>query len=325
MIYESTHCLSHKEDADGICSGALIRQTFDASLTFTDHNNIINDLKTIAKQTNIKTLFVCDLGLNKRTQNEFVKILTSLVNKGVSVHYIDHHLISPTILKLLIVGGVDVTHDTGECATVQVYDLFKKNLSSQAAFVASCAAVTDYMENSPKAIPLMEKYDRQFVFVNATSMTYYITGKQESAQSLRYLADQLSKDKFPCNIRDVFSDATKQVSETAKIIKYVNKNLKTKNNLSYVYVNGSSAASAVNFALGASDKNVALSYRLIENGDMYAVSVRGKRVKHNLGKIVGDTAFELGGLGGGHALVCGASIPKTKIMDFIQKLDDAIN
>ena len=324
MKYQSTHCLSHKEDADGICSGALVRQATGASLMFTDYTSMIADLREIEKHTNIETLFICDLGLNKQTQDEFVKILTRLVEKGVYVTYIDHHQIDKTMPDRLLFNKVAFIHDIKECATVLVYDLFKELLSKQSALVAACASVTDYMEDSLKAAPLMEKFDRQFVFVNATAMTYYITENQNSSRSLIYLADQLSKDKFPCNIRNVFSDAAKQVSKTADMIKYVEDNLKTEKNLSHVYLDNSTVSVAVNFALGMSSKNVAISYRQIENEDKYAVSVRGRNIDKNLGKLVGDIAFSLGGLGGGHATVCGASVPKEKIMDFIHEFDHAI-
>ena len=323
MRYKSVHCLSHMEDADGICAASLVKQATGASIMLTDYNGVMDKLRKIANQDNIKELYVCDLGTNKSVQDEFVDLLEKMTTKETRVTYIDHHQIDENIKTRLNKSKVTFIYDTNECATILVHDLLKDKLSDHADFTAACAALTDYMETSPKATPLMEKYDRQFILVNATMLTYYITGKQEYMQRLIELAHELAKDAYPCNISNLFTDARQQIQKTSKMVEYVDKNLKTENNLSHVYIEGDSSAGAVNFALGASRKNVALSFRDIENNS-YAVSIRGKNIQYNLGKIVGELAYKYGGLGGGHALVCGASVPKNNMKLFIQDFDEMI-
>ena len=95
------------------------------------------------------------------------------LRKGrVSVTYIDHHDIDPKITADLESLKVKMVHDINECTTVQVYNKFKSKLPDHASFVAACAAVTDYMEDRPVASKLLQIYDRQFVLVSATVLTY---------------------------------------------------------------------------------------------------------------------------------------------------------
>ena len=44
---------------------------------------------------------------------------------------------------------------SNECASVQVYDTYKKKLNDHAPFIAACAAITDYMEDRPLGSKLL--------------------------------------------------------------------------------------------------------------------------------------------------------------------------
>ena len=79
------------------------------------------------------------MGLSKKTQDEFIELLTSLRKNKVSVTYIDHHDIDPNVVKALEKIKVKVIHDINECTTVQVYNAFKSKLNEHASFVATCA------------------------------------------------------------------------------------------------------------------------------------------------------------------------------------------
>ena len=74
-------CLSHQEDADGISSAALIKEAFGGVSVLTDYPAQMEELEKIASDEKVKTLFICDLGLSKRNQDQFVEILTELRKK----------------------------------------------------------------------------------------------------------------------------------------------------------------------------------------------------------------------------------------------------
>ena len=67
-------CLSHKEDTDGISSAALIRQAFGGDSVLVDYPGQMEALERIAADEKLKTLYICDLGLSKKNQDQFVEI-----------------------------------------------------------------------------------------------------------------------------------------------------------------------------------------------------------------------------------------------------------
>ena len=251
-------CLSHKEDADGISSAALIRQAVGGDAVLVDYPGQMEALEQIASDEKLKTLFICDLGLSKKNQDQFVDILTKLRKRRVSVTYIDHHDIDPAIEKQLTEIKVKMIHDINECTTVQVYDKFKSKLPEHASFVAACAAITDYMEDRPKGSKLLQIYDRQFALISATVLTYNIVGHQKDPDYLLYLVEELSESKYPHEIPNTYEFAQIQVDKLAQIIAKVKNGLKTKKNLGYMEITDAGASGAVNFVLGLSGRMLVL-------------------------------------------------------------------
>ncbi|MEK0347820.1 MAG: DHHA1 domain-containing protein [Nitrosopumilus sp.] len=318
-------CISHKEDTDGISSAALIRQAFGGDAILVDYPGQMEAMRQVVLDEKLKSLYICDLGLSKKTQDEFVDIMTTLRKNKIAVTYIDHHDIDPTVVKSLKKIKVKVIHDTNECTTVQVYTAFKSKLNDHASFVATCAAITDYMEDRPIGSKLLQIYDRQFALINATVLTYNIVGHQKEPDYLLYLVEELADSKFPHDIPNTFEFAQIQVEKLSQMIAKVKQGMKTMKNLGYMEILDAGASGAVNFVMGLSGKNVGVAYKERTDYGIYAVSVRGsKDCKVHLGRIVNILATDLGGSGGGHDKACGAVIPKPKIKQFITELNKKI-
>jgi len=318
-------CVSHKEDADGISSAALIKQAFGGDIVLVDYPGMVDALELLRNDKKLKKLFICDLGLNKQINDNFVELLTDLRKKRVSVTYIDHHDIDPKVIAKLKKINVKLIHDISECASVLVYDTFKKKLSEHSSFIAACAAITDYMENKPVASKLLQMYDRQFALVNATVLTYNIVGHQKDPDYLLYLVDELSESKFPHEIPNTFEFAQIQVGKLAEIMSNVRKSMKVSKNLAHMEVLDSGASGAVNFVLGFSGKEVGIAYKERVDKGIYAVSVRGSpSCKTHLGRLVSSIAADLGGSGGGHDRACGAVIPKEKMKKFLREMNSRL-
>lgn len=319
-------CLSHKEDADGISSAALIREALGGDTVLADYPGQMEALQQIASDQKLKTLFICDLGLSKKNQDEFVQILSDLRKRKISITYIDHHDIDSKIFKLLEKIGVKMIHNINECTTVLAYDKFKTKLSDHAAFIAACAAITDYMEDRPLGSKLLQIFDRQFALISATVLTYNIVGHQKDLDYLLYLVEELSESKYPHEIPNTYEFAQIQVEKLAKMITKVKKDMKTMKNFGYMELSDSGASGAVNFVLGLSGKDVGVAFKERVDHGIYAVSVRGsKNCKVHLGKIINDLATDLGGSGGGHNKACGAVIPKAKIKTFLKEFNKKLN
>ena len=319
-------CISHKEDADGISSAALLRQAFGGDSVLVDYPGQMETIQKVCADEKLKSLYICDLGLSKKNQDEFVDLLRILKKNHVAVTYIDHHDIDPKITKELEKIKVKMIHDINECTTVQVYNAFKSKLSDHAPFIAACAAITDYMEDRPIGSKLLQIYDRQFALINATVLTYNIVGHQKDPDYLLYLVEELADSKFPHEIPNAFEFAQIQVEKLALIIAKVKKGMKTMKNIGYMEILDSGASGAVNFVLGLSGKDVGVAYKERVDHGIYAVSVRGsKSCKIHLGKIVNVLANDLGGSGGGHDKACGAVIPKPKIQTFLKEFNKKLN
>ena len=315
-------CVSHEEDADGISSAALVKQAFGGETILVDDPGMMDSMESLRNDEKLKQLFICDVGLNKQNEKEFVELLTVLRKHRVKVTYIDHHDLDKKIIKQLEEIKVKVIHDTNECATVQVYNAFRTKLNDHAAFVAACAAITDYMEDRPLGSKLLQIFDRQFALVSATVLTYNIVGHQKDPDYLLYLVDELSESKYPHEIPNTYEFAQIQVGKLADIIAKVKQSMRTKRNLGYMEITDAGASGAVNFVLGLSGKDVGVAYKERVDYGIYAVSIRGsKSCKIHLGKLVNRLSSEFGGSGGGHDKACGASIPKSKISKFINALN----
>ena len=94
-------CISHKEDCDGISSAALIRQAFGGDAILVDYPGQMDALQQVVLDEKLKSLYICDLGLSKKTQDEFIDIMTTLRKNKVAVTYIDHHDVDPNVVKSL--------------------------------------------------------------------------------------------------------------------------------------------------------------------------------------------------------------------------------
>ncbi len=315
-------CISHKEDADGISSAALIRQAFGGDSVLVDYPGQMDAIEQVSCDEGLKALYICDLGLSKKNQDRFVEIMAGLRKRRVAVTYIDHHDIDPAIARQLEEIKVRMIHDTGECTAVQVYDSYKPRLNEHASFVAACAAITDYMEDRPSGARLLQIYDRQFALISATVLTYNIVGHQKDGDYLLYLVEELADSKYPHQIPNSYEFAQIQVERLAEIIAKVKKGMKKMSNLGHMEILDAGASGAVNFVLGLSGKDVGVAYKERVDHGIYAVSVRGARgCRVHLGKIVNDLAADLGGSGGGHDRACGAVIPKPKIKTFLREFN----
>ena len=303
-------------------SSASKSETKYSSLSAMRNAGRNNDNKTKPKR-----LFICDLGLSRKTQDKFLSLVEEIISKGIKVTYFDHHDVSDGIKKELKKNGVTLIHSIEECTSVQIYEKYKKRLNSHAAFFAASAALTDYMECRPLASVLMSRFDRQFLMLEATALSYMISSNQHNEEFLIRTVDALSEMKYPHEIEGGFAIAERYAKKVADGVRTVQRAIINKKNVAYTpSVSDLSAGVIVNFVLGKSEKPVAMVYRLKDDINSYIISIRAsKACKVHLGRIVNEVASDIGGSGGGHEKACGAMIPKDKLQEFIDAVDDAID
>jgi single-stranded-DNA-specific exonuclease len=322
-------CISHKEDVDGICSAAVVKAAFDISkVILVDYANLISKLeKTAAMLDNIEQLFICDLGLSKKNEEKFAELLHRIVSAGTEVIYIDHHDISKETLHTLKKADVTLIRTIEECTSMQAYSKYKKKLPEHAAFLAAMGALTDYMENKPLASAIVSRFDRQFLMLESTALSYMISANQHDDAFLIKIVETLSKMKYPHDIKGGFEIAEKFAKKVANAVESIQESVVKLDNIAYAPSTVElSSSMVVNFVLGSSGKPVAMVYKLKDDIKSYVLSIRASAdCKVHLGRLTNEFASELGGSGGGHDRACGAVIPKANLQKFIETLDKKIS
>jgi single-stranded-DNA-specific exonuclease len=321
-------CISHKEDVDGICSAALINAAFDISkVILVDYANLISRLEKVASMFDkIEQLFICDLGLSKKNEQRFAELLQRIVSTGAEVIYIDHHDISKDTLHAIKKADVTLTRTIEECTSIQVYTKYKKKLPDHAAFLAAMGALTDYMENKPLASAIVSRFDRQFLMLESTALSYMISSNQHNDPFLIKMVETLAKMKYPHDIKGGFEMAEKFAKKIGNAVESIQESVVKLDNVAHApSAVELSSSMVVNFVLGSSGKPVAIVYKLKDDINSYVVSIRGSgQCKVHLGRLTNDIASELGGSGGGHDKACGAVIPKANLQKFIETLNRKI-
>jgi single-stranded-DNA-specific exonuclease len=322
-------CISHKEDVDGICSAAVVKAAFDISkVILVDYANLISKLeKTAAMLDNIEQLFICDLGLSKKNEQKFAELLDRIVSAGTEVIYIDHHDISKETLHTLKKADVTLIRTIEECTSMQAYTKYKKKLPEHAAFLAAMGALTDYMENKPLASAIVSRFDRQFLMLESTALSYMISANQHDDAFLIKIVETLSKMKYPHDIKGGFEIAEKFAKKVANAVESIQESVVKLDNIAYApSAVELSSSMVVNFVLGSSGKPVAMVYKLKDDIKSYVLSIRASAdCKVHLGRLTNEFASELGGSGGGHDRACGAVIPKANLQKFIETLNKKIS
>jgi RecJ-like exonuclease len=218
-------------------------------------------------------------------------------------------------------------HTADECTSVQAYARYKKKLPAHAAFFAAMGALTDYMETRPLATLIVPRFDRQFLMLEATSLSYMISANQHSDEFLAKTVETLAKMKYPHDIKGGFEIAEKYAKSVAKAVESISESIVKLDNIAYAPSSVDlSSSMVVNFVLGASEKPAAMVYKFKEDIKSYIFSIRGSAdCKIHLGRLVNEVASSLGGSGGGHDKACGAVIPQDKLEEFIKTVDKNVS
>lgn len=319
--------ISHRKDADGISSAALVRYASGADVLLTDYGEVVETLASVGEY---KDYFICDLGSNQKTFDGFLEQARRFSKHG-KVHYVDHHPISDDRLARLTTEGIDVTHSIEECASVLVYRKLEEKLrdSPQMKILACCGAITDYMDNRTFAKKLISSFDRQFLLYEATVLSFMISviGRDQvkGTAKLVDLAEELAEGKLPHEINGASDLAQEQAKNSAELLKLAKTQGKKMKNCAYFLTKESSTGNVANFLIGAFEVPVGVAFR-DDDPDHYEVSLRStEESKHDLGKIIGKITSKLDASGGGHPHASGARIKKSQLQEFLSQLDNELS
>ncbi|MDG6904864.1 MAG: DHH family phosphoesterase [Nitrososphaerota archaeon] len=323
----SSIVVSHRKDADGLTSAALIRFMTGADVVLTDYSDMV---ETLASVSTAKNYYICDLGSNQNTFQSFLKQLRRLSARG-AVHYIDHHPILEDYAKSLRDSGVDVTHSVDECSAVLIYKKYQDMLSvsHHMKILACCGAITDYMDTRPFARSLISSFDRQFLMYEATVLSFTISeigrGSSEGNSKLVELAKSLAGGLMPHEIEGAYEFSRIHAESSEQLIDLAKTKGKRMRNFAYYLTEESATGNVANFLIGAFDVQVGMAMKEEEPG-FYEISLRSTEdSNHDLGKIIGRIAVYLNASGGGHPHASGARIRQEQLQKFLELLDEELS
>ena len=314
-------CISHVKDVDGVGAAALVKAATGAEVVLSDYVTLMEDLRTVPKDADAFVL--CDLGSDNSNVDEFVSSMGSIAAHA-KVTYIDHHLMSKQTERGLKRAGVRVVHDEAECAAMLAYLTFRGTLPPKAKTIALLGAVTDYMDDSPRAKEMMEQADRQFVLLEATMLAYAMARKAGRGGFPDMLVEELSKMKHPHEIPGVPELAVEQLSVMVALEEVVRRKGKRMGGLAYMVTTQRSTGNVAKLLVGGFGVRVGVALKEQERG-WYEVSLRcTSDCKVHLGKAIGKIASGLGGSGGGHRKAAGCRIPTGRMKDMLNALSDEV-
>jgi oligoribonuclease NrnB/cAMP/cGMP phosphodiesterase (DHH superfamily) len=309
-------CISHGEDADGITCAALLKSIRSAKPILVTYDDFKPALEGI--DSSVNELYITDLNVREDLLEELLRI-----NKFCRVTVIDHHPITKEILDVLEEAGIEVVHDTRDCASVLVYNRFRDEFNREAGRMAAFAAWADQFEDGPIADELLRDYDRQFVQHEGLLLAHALPQRTDKGFRTRTL-DAISKFQPPHRIPGLPEVAMEHLEETACLIESLSGKAKQLKVISYVQGEaGKSIGSIAGLITDAMGADVGLCFKT--KNDLMNVSLRSKRgLPYHLGEITRKIASELGGFGGGHKRASGASIPREAFEDFLVKMDETL-
>lgn len=309
------------KDVDGVGAAALVVAAKGASYHLTDYDLLINDLEKVP--LGVSEFVLCDIGSDDSSRDSLMRKLVNLATR-CKVTYIDHHYIPSSAKEALVRGGVNLVHDTGECASMLCYATFRDSLPMEASSIALYGAVTDYQDSSPMGRRLMEKTDRQFILAEATLLSLALGRMGGQRGFPEKIVRELSRMKKPHEIEDVPRLALEQLRVETRVSQVVRRNGRKEGRLAYMKTSQYSTGNVAKLLIGAFDVPVGVSFKEKQRG-WYEVSLRcTSDCRIHLGRTIGKIALSLGGHGGGHRVAAGCRIPTAKVQPLLSELEKRI-
>jgi len=316
-MFTKTYCISHVEDVDGLSSAALVKAATGAQVLLTDYAELMQNLAKVPKDS--ERVVICDLGVDSAESDAFVERLVNL-RKTAEVTYIDHHFLPGSARRKIAHAGVDLVHSVGECASILTYQRFKASLPEGARTVALFGAVTDGMDNRPKAARLMEQEDRQFVLLEATLLSHALSFSGGEGRFQQLVVDELARMKRPHEMQGVTEHALKQLAVEQELSEEVKRLGHRVGRLAYVKTKQYSSIVVANLLIGAFGVPVGVAMKAGREGWCEVVMCGTSECRVHLGRTIGRIAAKLGGSGGGHELASGCRIPLGKERQMLAEL-----
>jgi len=336
--------ITHK-DADGFSAAGLL-----ILASQTDYKKSIGDLRyatvsfinKLTYQLRKKTPQpITIIDVNADDTEKYTRNLIALAKKGYEITIYDHHQFKND--ERLKSVGITVYRDTSISATEILYkrliDKISNNNLEKANFLLALGTIGDKIV-TPYAEDIISRMRRETLFdVYACLMS----GMANDKTILKMLFFERDKDGVGFT-KKLYNSAVDRRFFIEKIKKYILKNQLVYKNIRVIHIYYQNIGFASNFLLEQPNTDVAIAVgdgsfpiglliklyakKILSFGmnkelrntmlrDTVRLSFRSVR-SLKINEIVEKGAKRFGGVGGGHSMACGATIPKNKVDDYLK-------
>lgn len=304
------------EDADGICSAAIVRMTNPSSrVFFSKPCSLLHDLDQMETR---RDLVVLDLALCELAKEQ---IVSRLSRWGGRVLYIDHHpdtaISFPRRPSVEVVAG-DVS------ASELTFTHQGSGLRREAERIMLMGAIGDYADLTPFCLDRLNRWDKRSVFLQAGFLCGALEVTRPDHEFHRQIVDLLASCRPPCEDSRIVAYAVKASELEESFRQRVEKSAQKLGRIGVAYDLNGPAGKGATYAAAAA----AVSIGAYVDKDMRRgsadISFRVVDRSVDMNRILRTVAPKLGASGGGHPEACGARVPLDKLDEFFQAINDML-
>jgi single-stranded-DNA-specific exonuclease len=304
------------EDADGICSAALVRMSDPSSrIYFSKPCGLMHDLDQMDAR---RDLTVLDLALCEVAKEQIVKKLSRWHGK---VLYIDHH--PDTAISFPRESSVAVIAGTVSSSELTFTHLAPA-LGREAERVMLMGAIGDYADLTPLCVDRLNRWDKRSVFLQAGFLCGALEVTRTDHEFHRQIVDLLASCRPPCEDSRIVASAVKASELEESFRQRVEKNAKKLGRIGVAYDLDGPAGKGATYAAAATAVSIGAYVDKDTRRGIADISFRVVDRSVDLNRILRIVAPKLGASGGGHPSACGARVPLDKLDQFFEAVNDRL-
>jgi RecJ-like exonuclease len=304
------------EDADGICSAALVRMSDPASrVFFSKPCSLLHDLDLMDTRRDIVLL---DLALCELAKEQVVNRLSRW---GGKVTYIDHHPDTP--ISFPRESSVEIV--AGEVSASELtFTHLGSGLSREAERVMLMGAIGDYADLTPFCVDRLNRWDKRSIFLQAGFLCGALEVTRPDHEFHRQIVDLLASGRPPCEDSRIVAYAVKASELEESFRQRVEKSAQKLGRIGVVYDLDGPAGKGATYAAAATAVSIGAYVDKDVRRGFADISFRVIDRSVDLNKILRIVAPRLGASGGGHPQACGARVPLDKLDEFFKATNDKL-
>lgn len=304
------------EDADGICSAALVRMTDPASsVFFSKPCSLLHDLDQMDTR---RDLVVLDMALCELAKEQ---IVSRLSRWGGKVLYIDHH--PDTAISFPRQSSVEVI--AGDVSASELtFSHLGSGLRREAERVMLMGAIGDYADLTPFCVDRLNRWDKRSVFLQAGLLCGALEVTRPDHEFHRQIVDLLASCRPPCEDSRIVASAVKASELEESFRQRVEKSAKKLGRIGVAYDLDGPAGKGATYAAAATAVSIGAYVDKDTRRGFADISFRVVDRSVDLNRILRTVAPKLGASGGGHAEACGARVPLGKLDEFFEAINDSL-